>query len=173
MRSTALPWCPAGAGARPFCPRPSAALGALLGRRLLHRLLLGLRLHLHRCLSHLFSLSLFSFESVRTRASCAVILDLLTANKELRPKQASFECSVLLQIHNFWLFAALRAAKDRNCRTSKARRMQFPSAAGSIRASAILVERHSLVSLELGRGSFKSCRRPTPPRRPWSASRGA
>src|SRR5262245_31763342 len=60
-RSAALPWCPALAGAGPPFPSRSAPLGGALLGRLLHRLLLGLRLrlHLHCCLSHgLLSLSL-------------------------------------------------------------------------------------------------------------------
>ena len=57
MRSAALPWCPALAGAGPTIPARSAPLGgALLRGRFLHRLLLCLRLH--RCLGHgLFLLS--------------------------------------------------------------------------------------------------------------------
>ena len=66
MRSAALPWCPALAGAGPTISARSAPLGGALLGRLLHRLLLGLRLrlHLHSCLSH--CLFLFSFSLSRS-----------------------------------------------------------------------------------------------------------
>src|ERR1700704_2197551 len=62
MRSAALPWCPSWAGAGPTIPDCLATLGgALLGnRRTLHRLLLCLRFGLHRCLGHVYALSLLS-----------------------------------------------------------------------------------------------------------------